>query len=766
MRNLININNSWTFIKDCVQVPENLPESVEIVNVPHCWNAIDGQDGGNDYFRGSCVYTKTIAKSDLPEGDVCYLEINGANSSADVYVNGKHLAHHDGGYSTWRVNFTDVIAEENVITIVVDNAATEMVYPQTADFTFYGGLYRDVNLIGVAKTHFDLDNFGGKGLWVTPVMNGADAQVHVKVDVTELEANDTVVFTIKDGEGNVVEQKNAGNEVDFTIADAHLWNGVKDPYLYTMTAELVHGEGVIDCVETRFGCRSFEIHPENGFILNGEEYPLRGVSRHQDWWGLGNALTKEHHKQDMDYICEMGANTIRLAHYQHDQYFYDLCDERGMVVWAEIPYISRHMPDANDNTVSQMKELVTQNYNHPSIVVWGLSNEITMDGAKDPDMINQHRILNDLVHSMDKTRKTVIACISMCGIDEEYVHIPDVVSYNHYFGWYGGDVAQNGPWFDEFHKKYPNTPIGISEYGCEALNWHSSEPKQGDYTEEYQAYYHEELIKQLFSRKYIWATHVWNMFDFGADARAEGGENGQNHKGLMTIDRSYKKDSFYAYKAWLSDESFVHLCSKRYIDRVEDKTKVTVYSNLPEVELFVNGVSVGKQKAEDHFFRFEVENVGETTLVAVAGEYKDESHIRKVETRNEDYILKEAGAVLNWFDVTEIEGRYSLNDTLGDILKSFRGKLWFAGLFLILAKKQSPKAQGKDAKKDKKKDAKKKAPKQKKKSAAFQMDSGVMNLISGLTVLRFTSMLGMRNISFTKEELLTLNKKLNKIKRK
>ena len=765
MRNLININNSWTFIKDCVQVPENLPESVEIVNVPHCWNAIDGQDGGNDYFRGSCVYTKTIAKSDLPAGDACYLEINGANSSADVYVNGKHLAHHDGGYSTWRVNFTDVIDEENVITIVVDNAATEMVYPQTADFTFYGGFYRDVNLIGVAKTHFDLDTFGGKGLWVTPVMDGADAQVHVKVDATELEANDTVVFTIKDGESNVVELKKAGNEVDFTIADAHLWNGVKDPYLYTMTAELVRGEEVIDCVETRFGCRSFEIHPENGFILNGEEYPLRGVSRHQDWWGLGNALTKEHHKQDMDYICEMGANTIRLAHYQHDQYFYDLCDERGMVVWAEIPYISRHMPEANDNTVSQMKELVTQNYNHPSIVVWGLSNEITMDGAKDPDMINQHRILNDLVHSMDKTRKTVIACISMCGIDEEYVHIPDVVSYNHYFGWYGGDVAQNGPWFDEFHKKYPNTPIGISEYGCEALNWHSSEPKQGDYTEEYQAYYHEELIKQLFSRKYIWATHVWNMFDFGADARAEGGENGQNHKGLMTIDRSYKKDSFYAYKAWLSDEPFVHLCSKRYIDRVEDKTKVTVYSNLPEVELFVNGVSVGKQTSDDHFFRFEVDNVGESTLVAVAGEYKDESHIRKVETRNEDYILKEAGAVLNWFDVTEIEGRYSLNDTLGDILKSFRGKLWFAGLFLILAKKQSPKAQGKDAKKDKKKDAKK-APKQKKKSTVSQMDSGVMNLISGLTVLRFTSMLGMRNISFTKEELLALNKKLNKIKRK
>ena len=462
----------------------------------------------------------------------------------------------------------------------------------------------------------------------------------------------------------------------------------------------------------------------------------------------------------MDFICEMGANTIRLAHYQHDQYFYDLCDERGMVVWAEIPYISRHMPEANDNTILQMKELIIQNYNHPSIVVWGLSNEITMDGAKDPDMIKQHRILNDLVHEMDKTRPTVIACISTCEMDEEYVHIPDVVSYNHYFGWYGGSVADNGPWFDKFHEKYPNTPIGVSEYGCEALNWHTSNPKQGDYTEEYQAYYHEELIKQLFTRKYIWATHVWNMFDFGADARAEGGENGQNHKGLMTMDRKYKKDAFYAYKAWLSDEPFVHLCGKRYIDRVEDVTKVTVYSNLPEVELFVNGESLGKKKAEDHFFRFEVPNVGESELVAVAGECRDESKIRKVDKPNEDYILKEAGAVLNWFDVTEVEGKCSLNDTLGDVMKTLRGKLWFAKLFLILAKKM-----GDGQKQPKKADEKEKKPK-KKKSAAAGMDSGTMNLISGLTVLRFTSMLGMRNVHFTKEELLKLNRQLNRIPKK
>ena len=754
MRNIININNGWFFLKATSETPKVVAADAEVVNLPHTWNALDGQDGGNDYFRGSCCYVKTIQKNELPAGDQIYLEINGANNSADIYVNGKHLAHHDNGYSTWRVNITEEIQDENQISVVVDNAPTELVYPQTADFTFYGGLYRDVNVIGVDNTHFDLDYFGGKGLKVTPVMEGTSAKVDVEVFVTNGKADDVFEYIMKDAEGNVVaKQKTAEKTFSYVIENAHLWHGVKDPYLYSAEVTLIQDEKEADKVSARFGCRSFEIHPENGFILNGEEYPLRGVSRHQDRLNIGNALLPEHHVEDMDFICEMGANTIRLAHYQHDQFFYDLCDEKGMVVWAEIPYISRHMPEANDNTVLQMKELIVQNYNHPSIVVWGLSNEITMDGAKDPDMMNQHRVLNNLVHEMDKTRPTVIACISTCGMDEEYVHIPDVVSYNHYFGWYGGSTADNGPWFDEFHAKYPSTPIGVSEYGCEALNWHTSNPRQGDYTEEYQAYYHEELIKQLFTRKYIWATHVWNMFDFGADARAEGGENGQNHKGLMTMDRKYKKDSFYAYKAWLSDEPFVHLTSKRYIDRVEDVTKVTVYSNQPEVELFVNGVSIGKKTAEDHFFRFEVPNVGETTLVAVAGECRDESSIRKVDKMNEDYILRDGGAVLNWFDITEIEGKCSLNDNIGDVLKTLKGKLWFAKLFLILAKKMGA------AEKPKQK-------KTKKKNAASAMDKNTMNLISGLTVLRFTSMLGMRNVHFTKEELLKLNKQLNKISKK
>ena len=757
MRSILNFNSSWNFYKATSDI--NVKEGAELVNLPHSWNALDGQDGGNDYYRGSCVYTKTFAKADLPENELYYLEICGANSSADVYLNGKKLAHHDGGYSTWRVNLTNDLAEQNVLAIVVDNAANETVYPQMADFTFYGGLYRNVNLIAVSASHFDLDYYGAPGIKITPVVDGKNAKVEVEVYSTSLSASEEYLYTLCDKEGNVVAEKRTGDKVvNFTIENVHLWHGRIDPYLYTATASIVNGENVLDNVSSRFGCRSFKIDPNNGFILNGEEYPLRGVSRHQDRLGIGNALLPEHHKEDMDYIWEMGATTIRLAHYQHDQYFYDLCDEYGMVVWAEIPYISRHMPTGRENTITQMKELISQNYNHPSIVVWGLSNEISIAGS-DNDLLENHKILNNLCHEMDKTRLTTIAAVSMCKMDDPYIQIPDVVSYNHYFGWYGGETNMNGPWFDKFHAMHPTIPIGCSEYGCEALNWHTSDPRQGDYTEEYQAYYHEELIKQLFSRKYMWATHVWNMFDFGADARAEGGENGQNHKGLMTMDRKYKKDSFYAYKAWLrspEEAPFVHLCGKRYIDRVEDVTKVTVYSNLPEVELFVNGVSIGKKTAPDHFFYFDVKNEGESTIVAKAGEFTDEGTIRKVAEMNMDYVLVEKGAVLNWFDVEAPEGRFSLNDKLGDITKTLRGKLWLAGLLLSFKKKMDANKKGK------KKDGENKG-------GGFSIDmsamSGFMDMLGSFTVLRLTSMIGMANISFTKEELLKMNKKLNKIRK-
>ena len=748
MRTILNFNDNWLFRKDQSVVPASLPADWETVTLPHTWNAIDGQDGGNDYFRGTCCYAKSITKAELPEGR-CYLEIRGAASSADVYLNGKAMAHHDGGFSTWRVDLTEGLEGENLLCVLVDNSPNDRVYPQVADFTFYGGLYRNVNLIVVPESHFDLDYYGTPGIKVTPIMEDKDAKVAVEVFLTNRKEGQTIRYSLKNKEGKEIGTFEGGAKANFRIQNAHLWNGRKNPYLYSMTAELMENGAVLDTVSTRFGCRSFAIDPERGFILNGEEYPLRGVARHQDRWQLGNALLPEHHKEDIDLILEAGFTTIRLAHYQHDQYFYDLCDEAGLVIWAEIPYISNHMPTGRENTISQMTELITQNYNHPSIVVWGLSNEITIGGAKNPDLLENHVILNDLCHQMDPTRPTTMAVVSMCAMDEKIVHISDVVSYNHYFGWYGGETDMNGPWFDKFHEKYPNRAVGISEYGAEALNWHNSDPQQGDYTEEYASFYHEELIKQLFTRKYIWATHCWNMFDFGADARSEGGEMGQNHKGLVTIDRKYKKDAFYAYKAWLSDEPFVHITSKRYVDRVEDVTKVTVYSNQKTVELFANGVSLGVKEAEDHFFRFDVPNVGETKLEAVAGDCRDESCIRKVDTFNEEYRLKEQNAVINWFDITMPEGYLSINDKVSDIMKTFRGKLVLAG-FMLKLMKQMKKPKGEKTEGGH--------------GGTFSLTPDMLQMVGSFTILRMSGMVGMVGVNLTEKDLLDLNAKLNKIK--
>lgn len=747
MRNIKNINDNWLFSKEAKSIPHVMPHDWEKVNLPHTWNGTDGQDGGNDYYRGTCYYVKQLSLADFGDEDEYYLQFDAVNSSAKVYFNGELVAQHDGGYSAFRAKLGN-IQESNLLVVAADNSPNDYVYPQTADFTFYGGIYRSVKLIGVSKSHFDLDYFGAPGISVTPKVTGTGADVDA-VAYVAADENASVRFEILDKDEVIASAEVSGNyHANMHIDAVHLWNGVKDPYLYTLRAVLLVNGKEVDCVSCRFGCRSFKIDPNKGFILNGREYPLRGVSRHQDRPQIGNALLPQHHKEDIDLICEMGANTIRLAHYQHAQEFYDLCDERGLVVWAEIPYISNHLPNARANTLSQMKELIYQNYNHPSIVVWGLSNEITMGGKSTPDMISNHKELNELAHSIDSTRLTTMATVTMCQPDDEINAISDVLSYNHYFGWYGGNVHMYGPWFDNFHKKFPNKAIGISEYGCEALNWHTSEPEQGDYTEEYQAYYHEELIKQISKRPYLWATHVWNMFDFAADARAEGGENGMNHKGLVTFDRKYKKDSFYAYKAWLSDEPLVHICGKRYVDRVEPVTKVTVYSNQPQVELFVNGESLGKQtKGEYPFFYFEVPNNGESKLIAKAGDCTDESVIKKVEAFNEAYRMKEEGAVINWFEINTPPGYYSVNDTIGDIISTFKGKIFALKLVKILKKSLSASSGDKNGMS----------------VAGVKINKTMIEMAKGFTLKRALMMLGGK---VSKEDILKINDMLNKIKKK
>ena len=638
MREITKIMKGWEFTG-----PDGTTTTVDL---PHTWNARDGQDGGNDYWRGTCIYrTHFAAPKFNTASHQVWIQFDGVNASAHVVLNGSPVCNHDGGYSTFRANITELLRDENELTVEVDNSKNDRVYPQKADFTFYGGIYRDVSLMVVSKNHFTLDYFGGPGIRITPTVQGTDASVQV---TTWHDGEGEVSIELLDAAGNTVAT-GKGPDITLTIFNAHLWNGVKDPYLYSCKARLVVNGTVEDETTTRFGVRSFKVDPKKGFFLNGKSYPLHGVSRHQDRKGLGNAITREMHDEDMALIKEIGANTIRLAHYQHDQYFYDLCDEVGMVVWAEIPYISEHMPNGRENTISQMKELIIQNYNHPCIVCWGVSNEITISTKDKKDMLDNHRQLNDLCHEMDKTRLTTLACYAMCGPFNRSAHITDMVSWNLYLGWYVPGFILNDLWMGFFHLCFPNRPFGYSEYGAEGMpNLHSAHPHRGDHTEEYQAKYHEYMLRCFKRHPWMWATHVWNMFDFAADARDQGGEPGMNHKGLVTFDRKTKKDSFYLYKAWWSDEAFVHICSKRFVERTGSTATVKVYSNQSTVALYVNGNKVGEQTGE-HVFTFKVPLNGELHIQAVAGDRTDESVIRHVDTPNPEYKLhKTKSKSANW----------------------------------------------------------------------------------------------------------------------
>ena len=638
MRSTTTLMKNWQFTG---------PDGKTItVGLPHTWNNIDGQDGGNDYWRGSCTYKTSFAAPAFdPAAQQVWLQFEGVGDSAKVSLNGTEIANHDGGFSTFRVDITALLKEQNELTVIADNSKNDFVYPQKADFTFYGGIYRTVSLLVVNKNHIALDHFGGPGVLITPTVQGANADIRVE---TRVSGEGEVAISILDAEGREV-LAGKGGDTTLTMEYPHLWDGIRDPYLYTCVVRLMKDGQPVDEVRQRFGVRSFSVDPKQGFFLNGRPYPLHGVSRHQDRKGLGNAITREMHDEDMQLIKELGANTIRLAHYQHDQYFYDLCDEAGMGVWAEIPYISEHMPNGRANTISQMKELIVQNYNHASIVCWGVSNEITISTKDNRDMRDNHRQLNDLCHEMDKTRLTTLACYAMCGPFNPVAHITDLVSWNLYLGWYVPGLFLNDLWMDFFHLCYPNRPLGFSEYGAEGMpNLHSEHPRRGDHTEEYQAIYHEYMLECFARHKWLWSTHVWNMYDFAADARDQGGESGMNHKGLVTFDRKTRKDSFYIYKAWWSNEPFVHICSKRFIDRTQNEIEVKVYSNQKQVTLYANGEKLAEQEGE-HIFRFRVKLDGEVKAQAVAGDCIDEAAFRKVSTPNPAYKLgKKKSTSANW----------------------------------------------------------------------------------------------------------------------
>ena len=689
MRNIIQLNEDWKFVRQDAGLPETYPADWADVDLPHTWNAVDGHDGNGSYERGSYWYAKKFETPAQPlAGGRVYIEILAAGQQASVYVNGEKAVYHEGGYSIFRADITDLCRDddENLLVVNCSNEYKDSVYPQSADFTFYGGLYRGVNLISVPDAHFDLDYYGGCGLMVTPVADGQGGAVFdLKSYVTNPDENFTVLYSVCDRDGREVASAARpadDSAVKIYVPDVNLW-GIDHPYLYTVTAALQRRNEAYDEVSVRAGVRTFSCTPAEGFILNGVQTPLRGVSRHQDQLYKGNALSREDHYLDAELIKELGANTIRLAHYQHSQDFYDACDELGFIIWAEIPFISifNEDPKAHENCISQMKELIIQNYNHPSICFWGISNEILIGGISQK-LVDNHKELNELCHKMDPTRLTTIAHVTMTPLDSPLHEITDVISYNHYFGWYVGKMEDNGPWLDHFHELHPDLCLGMSEYGCEGIiTNHGPNPACKDYSEEYQALYHEHMAEVFDKRPWIWSTHVWNMFDFGCAARNEGGVAGRNNKGLMTMDRKTKKDAYYLYQAYWTTKPMVHICGRRYAQRAGETTQVRIYSNQPTVALFLNGRFLETRTGKKVFVFTVALEEGQNFLLAKAGKVKDSITLEKVEKEPGIYVLPEvnerAEGVANWFkSVGDMdlkapmefpEGKWNIKYTMGEM---------------------------------------------------------------------------------------------------
>lgn len=638
-------------------------QAFEPIQLPHTWNALDGQDGGNDYWRG--VGTYEIPLPDPTAGKRQYIEIRGANHVATVWCNGWELGTHKGGFSTFRYELTNTLNPTgNVLQVSVSNAPSD-IYPQHADFTFFGGLYRDVYFVEVEDAHFDLMKHGSEAVFVSAYSGGT-----TRVDLFPVNAEGCqILLELLDAEGNVVYSDTASAQphtyFNAVLENAHLWHGVEDPYCYQARATLQRDGQALDQVTVTYGYRSYHIDPERGFFLNGRSVPLRGVCRHQDRENKGWAISREDHLEDAEMIRDIGANTIRLAHYQHDQYFYDLCDKMGFAVWAEIPYISHHIPgqEAYDSTMSMMTEMISQCYNHPSIIVWGISNEITIYNICEEQYRNLCD-LNALVKRMDPSRPTTMAQLSRLDITDPQIQITDVQSYNYYHGWYTNTVAENGSVMDHFHATHPDRALGVSEYGVEnILKWHSATPFNHDYTEEYASFYHHELLKVFAQRPYLWATHVWNMFDFAADLRNEGGIKGRNNKGLVTYDRKIKKDAYFIYKAYWNKEPMVHVAGRRFTDRAPGERDVTVYTNCPAVTLFLNGEALATVQTADHAAVFTDVPLreGKNTLTAKAGSVSDTITLCGVKEHNTAYDLPDLAAALqagNWFTEQDEEQDY------------------------------------------------------------------------------------------------------------
>ena len=638
------------------------------VDLPHTWNNIDGQDGKDGYLRTKAVYSKTLA----PRAGVCYLEVLAANSVAEVFLDGAKLCTHEGGYSAFWTDLTGMSEKGGKLEISVDNSPNEAVYPTMADFTFYGGLYRGVNLLVCPEKHF-LPTSNGVGIWATAYKRDDGWELVITFETSASAKGDEVSFILKDRDGKEVgsaKAKGGAGRAVIKVGSPRLWD-VDDPYLYTLVGSIEGGDSAK--IETAF--RYFSFDADKGFFLNGRHLKIKGVSRHQDREGVGNALTHAMHEEDIKLIKEVGANSVRLAHYQHSDYFYTLCDREGLLVWAEVPVISRFSPKRQFNALSQLKELVLQAKNHPSIFTWSIANEITIAGES-KGLKKALSELDALAKSLDDSRPTVMAAVTMCPVTSELNSVTDIIGYNHYFGWYVGTYRDLDNWLEKWKKTAPDKKLCLSEYGAEGITrYQNSHPVPGDYSESYQAVYHENYMERIAAADWMWGSYVWNMFDFGSAARNEGGVRGRNNKGLVTFDRKIKKDSFYVYKAWWSDEPFIKIAGERYLKRKIGVSEIKVYSNAAKIRLEVGGYSAEAEGA--HVFKFGDVPIseGKNVLRATADGLEDVLEIEGVAEEPAEYTLP-AGAesfVRNWFasGTDEIDPtRFSTADKVGDLLKN------------------------------------------------------------------------------------------------
>lgn len=672
MRNIFRINDNWTFRRG-----DDAPETVTI---PHCYNDVDGQDGSK-MFRGITTYERDIEIKGEDLKRTVHLEVGAASLSSRVFINNKLCHELKCGFSLFRVDITGFLSEGiNTVRIEVSNAVDNTVYPAMADFSFYGGIYRDVNIIIDDDLHFEEVGKGLDGIYITPKVIGNDGELSAEVfvkrengyseDATcELKIVDRVNSEVVASAATMIADSHA--KLKTRVLNVNLWDGVDNPVLYDVIVELYDNEGNLrDSHKIATGFRTVEYSPEKGLLLNGRPYKLHGVARHQDFGGLGNAVTEKELQTDLALILEMGANSVRCSHYQHCDRWYELCDEAGLLVWAEIPVISSvpQKAEADENAMKHLELLIDQVRNHISVYCYGVQNEVCMI-SKNPYTFDLVDRLSKKTRELDNTRLVAQANEYTTEDDSPILNSTDILGYNLYYGWYYGKTEDLQPRLDSIHAANPDKPLILTEYGVDTNpRFHSVEPKANDYSEEYQLLFSENAINAVEDRDFMAGSYVWNMFDFGSAGRAEGGEKGKNLKGLVTIDRKVRKDAYYLYKAHWSKEKFIYIAGRRYVNRPGEKTDITVISNIKELTLKVNGVVLETKPVTSAMTVFEDVAIrpGENEIVVCGDELMDQILINSVKDPDPSYICEkktQTDNAINWFEGLDPETMEKAEET-------------------------------------------------------------------------------------------------------